>query len=565
MGQQYTDGSEREVHADPLIGKVIQGRYRLISRLGEGGMAVVYVAEHVSVGRRFALKLLDPAQARDAEAIERFRREARAAAAIGDEHIVEIVDMGVLDIYSPYMVMELLEGRDLDKELKAHQGPFPISRAVEIATQCCHALGEAHKRGIVHRDIKPENIFLTKTSQGRDFVKILDFGVSKILEAAVDLRGQPLTASGFALGTPHYMSPEQLYSEKEIDGRADVYSMGVVLFQMLIGRVPFDAASYPALAMKIVNHPPPSMLELRSDIPVELQHIVFRALAKNPTDRFPSTEELAKALSSFSGYTSAALLTGSGVEFNRGSTPTAWEKRAWSTTMRFTGPGSGIDMSSTQLAGGKPRETWPAGASKDKLNIWGAIAVLAIGGLLFGVFLYQKGATAKARNYLTPARTMTTLLPATEGAEVAPLPSLSIQKTPVPVFTPERQTVQFPTPVEQVKITPGDDGKDTIEIAGRKTSGVPITKQGAVGQTRPVAALTPAKAKKRAVLLRNTIRADVKVAINCGGARTARRVLANNETLATVPQKTCQVSCTGVGKPICPAELSPTASSLEIL
>lgn len=330
------DVTEQDIDSDPLIGKVVQGRYKLISRLGEGGMAVVYVAEHVAIGRRFALKLLDPTLAQDPEAVERFHREARAAAAIDHEHIVKIVDMGKPKSGSPYIVMELLEGRDLDKELMAHQGPFPISRAVKIAMQCCRALGQAHQRGIIHRDIKPENIFLTKHRGSSDFVKILDFGISKTLGAEDDLKSCSLTNAGLAVGTPHYMSPEQLCSEKEIDGRCDIYSMGVVLFQMLIGGVPFDAAGYPSLAMNILNQPPPSMRALRSDIPLELQQIVHRALAKNAKERFASTAELAKALASFTDYTGAAVLTDLGIAFNRSSKPKAWEKPKPSKTARQT-------------------------------------------------------------------------------------------------------------------------------------------------------------------------------------------------------------------------------------
>lgn len=568
MALRDIEMAEQDIDADPLIGKVVQGRYRLVSRLGEGGMAVVYVAEHVSVGRRFALKVLDSAQARDTAVVERFHREARAAAAIGDEHIVEIMDMGMMDTGSPYLVMELLEGRDLDKELKSHHGPFPISRAVEIASQCCHALGEAHKRGIVHRDIKPENIFLSQCRTGGDFVKILDFGISKILEAAIDLTGGPLTATGSAVGTPHYMSPEQLHSEKEIDGRSDIYSMGVVLFQMLIGRVPFDAASYPALAMKIVSQPPPSMLELRSDIPLELQQIVHRALAKNAKERFASTAALSEALSSFAGFSGDALLTDSGVAFNRSSTPNAWEKRAESKTPRPVDSSLGGDRSSTTSAGGKRRETKAAaGTSKGRLSALGALAAVAVGGSLFGVFIFQPGNFAKVPGQPmgTGQRPVSILLPA-ERSAVPPLPAEAFRGIPLavlPTTGPQVRPTATPTVAEK-RQAGGSQDKPTIALLGKRNGRRLIQKKVAFNQNQLISAAKPIGVAKRAVLLRNVIRADVKVAINCRGTVTSVHVPAKSEALATVPQETCQVSCTGIGGPACPNVLTAKAASLEI-
>jgi eukaryotic-like serine/threonine-protein kinase len=290
------DPAKYEVDSDPLIGKLMDGRYRVVSRIGNGGMGAVYIAEHVTAGKRFAIKVLDPAVAHEPEVVARFELEAKAAAAIGDDHIVKIVELRKLSSGVPYLVMEWLQGQDLEQELRAYQGRFPIARTIAIAVQCCRALGAAHKKGIVHRDVKPENIFLTERRDGKDFVKILDFGISKIVEANSELFGRPLTWTGSAVGSPHYMAPEQLLGDKTLDARADVYSMGVVIFKMLVGRVPFDAANYQSLVMKIINQPPPSMLELRADLPMELQRVVFCAMAKTAKARFASMAEFAKAL-----------------------------------------------------------------------------------------------------------------------------------------------------------------------------------------------------------------------------------------------------------------------------
>ena len=220
------DGS----HSDDLVGSVIQERYRVISRIGQGGMGVVYEVEHVLIGRRFALKTLDPMLSRNPEVLARFHREAKAAAAIGNEHIIEVSDMGRLPGGSPYIVLELLDGRNLRDEIEA-SGPLPISRAVEIATQCCQALDSAHQKGIVHRDVTPDNIFLIRKGDRSDFVKILDFGISKFREAAIGLEGGSMTKTGAAIGTPYYMSPEQASGSKDIDERTSDSSTRLVSFR----------------------------------------------------------------------------------------------------------------------------------------------------------------------------------------------------------------------------------------------------------------------------------------------------------------------------------------------
>lgn len=261
-------------------------------------MGVVFEVEHELIGRRLALKTLHAELADDPNVLARFQREARAAGSIGHQNIIEITDMGVLPEGTPFIVLELLDGHDLGQEIRTF-GALSIPRAIDIAIQCCRALHAAHEKAVVHRDLKPDNVFLVKGRDRPDFVKILDFGVSKFLEAANRLDGHATTRTGRTVGTPYYMSPEQCQGSRDIDRRVDVYAVGVVLFEMLTGRRPFAAPHFPALAIKIMQDPRPSLLAERPAVPVELEQIVHRAMAAKAADRFPTAADLADALAPF--------------------------------------------------------------------------------------------------------------------------------------------------------------------------------------------------------------------------------------------------------------------------
>ncbi|QQR89065.1 MAG: serine/threonine protein kinase [Myxococcales bacterium] len=278
-------------------GLVLQDRYKIVRKLGEGGMGEVYEAEHLLIGKRVAIKCLHPQFARDPRALERFKREARTASMAGNEHIVDVNDLGVLPDGCPYMVMEFLAGREL-AELIEDEGPFSVGRLVRIVEQVCEALSVVHAQGIVHRDLKPQNILIVKRKGNRDFVKILDFGVSKVREGTDSIHSS-LTRTGALIGTPHYMAPEQSKGSKNTDHRADIYALGVIMYLGLIGKVPFDGETLPDLIMNIMTEEavPPS--HIRSDLPTEFSEIVMRAFAKNPDDRFATAAELAEALAPF--------------------------------------------------------------------------------------------------------------------------------------------------------------------------------------------------------------------------------------------------------------------------
>jgi len=288
--------------SDPLLGVTVGGRYRVSRKLAEGGMGAVYEAEDLEAGGRLALKVLHAHLHRDADMVERFRREALAATAIGDEHIVEVRGFDMLDDGSGvYMAMELLEGRDL-RALIQEEGPLPVARAVHVARQIAAALSAAHAKGIVHRDLKPENVFLVERDGDPDFVKLLDFGISKLQQTIEGVEELNPTKTGTTLGTPHYMAPEQAQAQKDVDHRVDVYALGVILFRMLTAQHPFDDASYPMLVLKICTDPPPPVRSFRADVPQGLQDAIEKMLAKDRAKRFGSAVEAAEALAPFAAH-----------------------------------------------------------------------------------------------------------------------------------------------------------------------------------------------------------------------------------------------------------------------
>jgi serine/threonine-protein kinase len=282
---------------DAWIGRALGERYRIDARLGEGGMAVVYRAVDLRTGVPVAIKLLHGHLAGDAQIVERFRREALAASAIGHPGIVEVIELGALPDGTRFLVMELLEGRDLGQLLRA-EGPLSVRRATRIARAVAEALAAAHAKGIVHRDLKPENVFVIEDATG-DRVKLLDFGISKLLGAIQGLDAPSATRTGTTLGTPHYMAPEQAQAQKDVDHRVDVYALGVILYRALTGQHPFDDASLPVLIVKICVDPPPPLRRYRGDVPEELVQVIERMLAKDRNERFASMDDVRAALAPF--------------------------------------------------------------------------------------------------------------------------------------------------------------------------------------------------------------------------------------------------------------------------
>lgn len=271
------DGTPLRAMRDPLIGKTVGGRFRLIQRLGAGGMSSVYLARHVLIDRLMAIKTLRRDLARDPVQRDRFLREARAVNRINHENIVEITDFGETEDGLVYLVMEYVPGEPLLHYLG--QGPFGALRALDVAEQCASALARAHQMGVIHRDLKPENILLVQRKERPDFVKLLDFGIAKIMDAP------SLTGSQQIFGTPGYIAPEYIQST-DIDGRADLYSLGCILYEMVTGALPFDY-EYPGdLLVKHVTEPPVRPSARLPSIERPVEELILRALAKDPAERF---------------------------------------------------------------------------------------------------------------------------------------------------------------------------------------------------------------------------------------------------------------------------------------
>src|SRR5499427_585740 len=272
-----------------LTGRTLDQKYYLESKLGVGGMGTVYRAGRLLIGDRVAVKVLHPDQMADPQAVERFRREAQTAARLKHPNVVTVYDFGVSREGLNYQVMELAEGESLRRLVKRH-GRLAETAAAEIIRQVCAALDEAHRQGIVHRDIKPENI-LVQTTPGGLQVKVLDFGIA----ALRDVNAGRLTRTGAIVGTPHYMSPEHCLGE-DLDGRSDIYSLGVVLFEMLTGVVPFDSPIPTAIVVKHVNDPPPPPRTLNPNISPAVEAATLRALEKRRDARPQTAGEMAREL-----------------------------------------------------------------------------------------------------------------------------------------------------------------------------------------------------------------------------------------------------------------------------
>jgi serine/threonine-protein kinase len=289
-----SDGTVLKKDVDTLVGKTLADKYRVDEFMSEGGMGTVYRGTHILMDKKVAIKVLHPALASDDIIVARFSREAKAASRISHPHALNVTDFGESEDGVVFLVMEFLNGRTL-KEIVRSEGPMPLPRVVEIMRQVCGALEAAHAENVVHRDLKSDNIMLIDVGGG-DWVKVLDFGIAKIQEKG----GQDpeLTAPNLIIGTPQYMSPEQCSQASEIDSRSDIYSLGVILYEMLAGHVPFTGESPTAIMMKHLQEEPPSILDERRDLPEEVGRVVKRALDKRPEDRFQTVGDLTESLTS---------------------------------------------------------------------------------------------------------------------------------------------------------------------------------------------------------------------------------------------------------------------------
>jgi serine/threonine protein kinase len=295
------------MNSEVVHGQILAGKYRVEELLGRGGMGVVMAAIHLQLGQKVALKFLTKEACLLPEAVARFLREARAAVQIQSEHVARVLDVGTLDTGAPYIVMEYLRGLDL-KELGRARGPLPPEEAVDYLIQSLDAVAEAHALGIVHRDLKPSNLFVTHRPDGSPLVKVLDFGISKAIQA--DAAGQMhITATAAIMGSPQYMSPEQIRSSKNVDARSDIWALGTILHELLAGTPAYTADTVPGLLATIVADPPQSLASVCPNLPPGLEAVVLRCLEKDRERRYSSVGELSRALLPFAPSDSRQLVT----------------------------------------------------------------------------------------------------------------------------------------------------------------------------------------------------------------------------------------------------------------
>jgi eukaryotic-like serine/threonine-protein kinase len=278
-------------------GDIIADKYQVERVLGEGGMGVVVAARHLELEQRVAVKFLLPEIAKRADAAERFRREARAAVKIRSEHVARVLDVGTTGDGVPFMVMEYLDGHDLGHELRMRAG-LGVEEAVGYLLEACEAVAEAHAAGIVHRDLKPANLFLAQRADGTRLIKVLDFGISKSVTGG-SMSDLSLTNTSALIGSPLYMSPEQMHSAKTVDARTDIWALGAILYQALARRPPYVGDTIPQLCHSLLNETPPPLATFRSDVPAELEAVVRGALEKDREKRFQSVAVFAAALTPF--------------------------------------------------------------------------------------------------------------------------------------------------------------------------------------------------------------------------------------------------------------------------
>ncbi len=299
--------SRTETELPCAVGDVIDGRYRIDAIRASGGMGHVFQATHLLLARPVAFKVISTKMMKLPGVAARFVREARLATQLESPHIVKVFDVAVLPGGVPYLVMEWLEGRDL-AQILARFGPLPVETAIDYILQACEALAEVHARGIVHRDLKPSNLFVTRGRDGLPNVKLIDFGVSKVELSGTSATSR-ITQVGTALGSPSYMSPEQMSGAEDADLRTDVWGLGVVLFELLTQALPFGSGTLADIFARIVVEPPPEPLALRPGLPPGLAPVMMRCLQAEPAERFQNVEALAEALVEFGGPESAARLS----------------------------------------------------------------------------------------------------------------------------------------------------------------------------------------------------------------------------------------------------------------
>ena len=466
----------------PRPGTTLLGKYQLERVLGSGGMGAVVLAQHLQLAQDVAIKFLLPRALEDASNIARFLREARAAASLKSEHVARIIDVGELDTGAPYMVMEYLKGQDLGAVLE-ERGFLPVHEAVDYVLQACEAIAEAHSLGIVHRDLKPENLFLTRGVDGSAHIKVLDFGIAKLTSPEAD--DSKITVTGSVMGSPLYMSPEQVRSSKHVDARSDVWSLGVILHELISGRTPFESTSVSALCAMIVADSPMRLREVRPDLPEEIEAIVLECLKKNPDERMSDVGALGEALRPFAPRSSGVSLdrilklsAGLG-DTRRSDRPRASDRPETAAThpgeviaSRAALPSAVLHTPHAVAADSHPGSTSPA--------LLSAVAIAAIALGVAGTFVFQRRAT--------PGATATPVVEALGSPHVVAPPQTAPSREPsvsvaAPIVTPSAAIAESAAPAAPEKTRAPKNSRPSRGAA--RASGTPNLPSSMASSLKP--------------------------------------------------------------------------------
>jgi len=468
-------------------GSIIAGKYLVGPTLGEGGMGVVVAARNLQLDQPVALKFLRPEALRNVEVVARFSREARAAAKIQSQHVVRVLDVGTLESGAPFMVMERLEGEDLSLTL-ARLGRLPIPDAVDYVLQACEGVAEAHALNMVHRDLKPANLFLAKRPGGKHLVKVLDFGISK-LPASMD--NVSLTRTTGFIGSPPYMSPEQLSASRSVDARSDIWSLGIVLYELLTKRTPFEGQSMPVMIASILHQAPDSPRSRRPDVPAGLDAAVMRCLQLDPEQRFPDVAFLAAAIGPFGSRGGAEsverishmlhvrqptimLTTVSDEEAVAPADPPTADAPAGPAVLagrrlRTSGKAPPEGQSHARSQARAPvRSQAPRGQGRGVLLALVAVGIIAIAGGIVGTWRTMRSAPRESRVSVAPPGEHTPAAPVIPVATPRPTPATPPAAAAPATSPPEPvERVEVPQPADPEVVAPRSK---TLSAPGTKTS-----------------------------------------------------------------------------------------------
>ncbi len=496
--------------ASPVkAGQVLAGKYRIERVLGEGGMGVVVEAHDISLERRVAIKFLLPDFVKHPEATQRFMREARAAAKIQSEHVARVIDVSTLETGAPYMVMEFLEGLDLSQVIDT-SGALPVEDVALYVIQACEALAEAHANGIIHRDLKPANLFLAQQAGGSRKIKVLDFGISKTLSATDPGLLGSLTRTSSMMGSPLYMSPEQMKSSRDVDLRTDIWALGVIIYEALTANTPFTGGSIPEISAKILLSDPRPLGEFKPDVPQALVDVTTRALHKQPDMRFQNVGELAVALLPYApnrargnveriirvlnaaGMANSEFLAsiaplenalyGNGVDVLRIKDVSASASQLRNASKPKQGTVANFGNTQTERAPSARKR----GGSR-RVIVAAAVSVLSIAGALALILRSNTAPPVKASIEQPVAR----------GAS-APLPGVQVTSEPAAPLAPSIKPVPMPEAPAPIPNLPGDDAapsegaaSDAVKAPAEAATAVPTA--GVAAPTgKPVASRTAA-------------------------------------------------------------------------